>query len=507
MTDDLLKVIVNYLKYDADIWDNTILIVASDNGAKMGYGDNSPLRGSKFTLWEGGVRVPAFITGGFIPDSLKGSALSNVAVHAIDWYPTLLTAAGIKRQSSNQLDGMDLWNFLMTGGNSEPVLLNENARKHIIGEEAIVSEDMTLQNKKKVEAIQLAQYTNQGFKVLEEREEEEEKEKVVVAVFSNEELNAIANDRYILLNVNNGDCDISYGVCGAILYKNRWKLVIGANGLVSSEYGSPQSDTCFWNRDFLISTSSDSNNANDAIDCGDYPYNADTHSCDCSDFPCLFDLENDPCEYNDVYDDYSEIGDKLASKLKYYYSNEQVLSLWTSMDRISSDVITQINENQDYWQPWYEKLFDYSGWQDIEFEQKLAKYRVTTDNTNHDHDSSTHKDNINLKYDADNVKITHRYRWRSSGIDDSLWYDGVYGVAVIKGVAMIALVVAFVMAVSGGLIILYNRFGHSKKNEISTRVDDSDEPDIYSYNAIEERGTTLYGSMNNSMHNCERIAE
>ena len=466
MTDDLLKVIVNHLKYDANIWDNTILIVASDNGAKIGYGDNSPLRGSKFTLWEGGVRVPAFITGGFIPNNLKGSVLSDVAVHAIDWYPTLLTAAGIEQQSPNKLDGMDFWNFLVSGGNSEPVFLNENARKHVIigeGSNEDTKEDATIQQHKK-----------QGFKVQQQRQKQDKEEEMVVAAFNNEELNAMANDRYILLNVNNGECDASYGVCGAILYNNRWKLVVGANGLVSSENGLPQSDTCFWNRDFSVGGGN--SNANDAIDCGgDYPYSAAIHLCDCKKIPCLFDLENDPCEYNDVYNDYSEIGDKLASKLEYYYSNEQVLSLWTTMNRIPAEITTKLNENQDYWQPWYEELFDYSSWQDIEFEQNLAKYRV-------DNGNSDHKDNSNAKYDS---------------IRDSSWNDGVYGVA--KGGVIIALVVVIVMTISSGLIILYKRFWSNKETEIKLipRVDNNNEPDIYAFNVIgfKERGKTSYGSI------------
>ena len=48
----------------AAMWDNTILVFLSDNGGGVHRsGSNWPLRGSKHSLFEGGTRVPAFITG------------------------------------------------------------------------------------------------------------------------------------------------------------------------------------------------------------------------------------------------------------------------------------------------------------------------------------------------------------------------------------------------------------------------------------------------------------
>ena len=40
-----------------DRWEETLLIVQSDNGGVGAQGNNYPLRGSKMTPWEGGTRV------------------------------------------------------------------------------------------------------------------------------------------------------------------------------------------------------------------------------------------------------------------------------------------------------------------------------------------------------------------------------------------------------------------------------------------------------------------
>jgi len=81
-------------------------------------GDNSPLRGSKNTLWEGGIRTPAFITGGYLSDDRRGEVFDEV-MHATDWYPTLLAAAGIDSPEGKTLDGLNLWDGIQWGKTSE----------------------------------------------------------------------------------------------------------------------------------------------------------------------------------------------------------------------------------------------------------------------------------------------------------------------------------------------------------------------------------------------------
>jgi arylsulfatase A-like enzyme len=75
-----------------------------------------PIRGSKLTTYEGGIRVPAIAWG---PGAgVRAGHESSALVHAMDWYPTLATLAGIKVPAGRVLDGRDLAN-LLTGKTDE----------------------------------------------------------------------------------------------------------------------------------------------------------------------------------------------------------------------------------------------------------------------------------------------------------------------------------------------------------------------------------------------------
>ena len=52
--------IINELKSNETLWNNTIIVFLSDHGAGSTK-NNYPLRGTKNTLWEGGVRTVAAI--------------------------------------------------------------------------------------------------------------------------------------------------------------------------------------------------------------------------------------------------------------------------------------------------------------------------------------------------------------------------------------------------------------------------------------------------------------
>ena len=63
--------VVAYLKTNG-MWDDTLIVFSSDNGGQYNRHDNSPLRGFKNTSFEGGIRVPAFVTGGYLNEERRG---------------------------------------------------------------------------------------------------------------------------------------------------------------------------------------------------------------------------------------------------------------------------------------------------------------------------------------------------------------------------------------------------------------------------------------------------
>ena len=94
--DDSMKVIMNSLK-DRDALRNSIILFSTDNGGAAGgisnnVASNWPLRGTKSTLWEGGVRGIAFI---WSPLLKKSKRTSMNLMHITDWLPTFYYAAGI----------------------------------------------------------------------------------------------------------------------------------------------------------------------------------------------------------------------------------------------------------------------------------------------------------------------------------------------------------------------------------------------------------------------------
>jgi arylsulfatase A-like enzyme len=94
-----------------EIDDETVLVYTSDNGRRGGRNKQQPIRGGKLTTYEGGLRVPciAYGPGVKIQEGVKTSVVS----HAMDWYPTLASLAGISIPEGLVLDGRDLGSLLM----------------------------------------------------------------------------------------------------------------------------------------------------------------------------------------------------------------------------------------------------------------------------------------------------------------------------------------------------------------------------------------------------------
>ncbi|MFV0251708.1 MAG: sulfatase [Beutenbergiaceae bacterium] len=90
----------------AGIAQDTIVIYTTDNGGSTcNYGDNSPLRGTKYTLWEGGIRVPLLIRW---PERVAPGSHRRELTSTLDLYPTLLAAAGADPSAWEHSDGLNL---------------------------------------------------------------------------------------------------------------------------------------------------------------------------------------------------------------------------------------------------------------------------------------------------------------------------------------------------------------------------------------------------------------
>lgn len=79
---------------DLKITENTIVIYTTDNGPNMWSWPDAamtPFRSEKDSNWEGAFRVPAMIRW---PGKIKPGSVSNEIFSGLDWFPTLLAAAG-----------------------------------------------------------------------------------------------------------------------------------------------------------------------------------------------------------------------------------------------------------------------------------------------------------------------------------------------------------------------------------------------------------------------------
>jgi arylsulfatase A-like enzyme len=133
--DQVVGDIMNAL-IETKLYKNSIVVFFSDNGGDPNFGGNNlPLRGKKETLWEGGLRVPAFIHSPLLP---KKGVVSRQLFHVTDWLPTLLQAAGAGPETVKQdgWDGIGQWNALQalqeqkdgstTAGPRTDIVLNLN---------------------------------------------------------------------------------------------------------------------------------------------------------------------------------------------------------------------------------------------------------------------------------------------------------------------------------------------------------------------------------------------
>ncbi|MDF1711809.1 MAG: sulfatase-like hydrolase/transferase [Akkermansiaceae bacterium] len=108
-TDDRIGALLKKVD-DVGLTDNTIIIFQSDHGASEevrahnGGGSAGPHRGAKFSLYEGGIRVPAIISW---PGTLPENEVRNQIATGCDWFPTIMELCEIPA-ATHKIDGKSL---------------------------------------------------------------------------------------------------------------------------------------------------------------------------------------------------------------------------------------------------------------------------------------------------------------------------------------------------------------------------------------------------------------
>ena len=94
--------------------ENTLIAVMGDNGGLGRFWDHTPLRESKGSLYEGGIRVPLLMKW---PEAIETGVAIEKPVHIIDLYPTFMEVTGAKKQEDYKIGGESIVP-LMTGRGS-----------------------------------------------------------------------------------------------------------------------------------------------------------------------------------------------------------------------------------------------------------------------------------------------------------------------------------------------------------------------------------------------------
>ena len=112
--DAQLGKLFDYVRDNAGLRDNTLILLCSDNGPEKGAGRSEPLRGAKVQLYEGGIRSPLVVWGpGLMRDAARGTRNTESVFAAIDLVPSLLAITGVAPPKEADYDGEDLSQVLL----------------------------------------------------------------------------------------------------------------------------------------------------------------------------------------------------------------------------------------------------------------------------------------------------------------------------------------------------------------------------------------------------------
>lgn len=107
--DGQLGVLFERIRSDVKLRGNTLVFITSDNGPEQGAGSAKPLRGTKGSLYEGGIREPLVVWGpGFINVEKAGSTNGISALCSIDLNRSIHALTGTPIPKGVTPDGEDV---------------------------------------------------------------------------------------------------------------------------------------------------------------------------------------------------------------------------------------------------------------------------------------------------------------------------------------------------------------------------------------------------------------
>jgi arylsulfatase A-like enzyme len=102
---------INQALKDHGLEENTIVILTSDNGPWIAYGNHAgstPFREAKATSFDGGIRSACIVK---YPPEIAAGATSSETFFSIDLLPTLCHLAGIGLPA-HEIDGKNVWDLV-----------------------------------------------------------------------------------------------------------------------------------------------------------------------------------------------------------------------------------------------------------------------------------------------------------------------------------------------------------------------------------------------------------
>ncbi|XP_075550354.1 arylsulfatase B-like [Dermacentor variabilis] len=270
---------------------NTLVAFSSDNGADVAgpnanYGQSWPLRGQKYSPWEGGVRAPALLWSHALGPKVRAGGDYEQLFHIADWLPTLYQLAGGDLADLGDIDGVSHADALVGDASPLPPPRTE----------------------------------------------------LVVNIDPIDNYSAIIDGRFKLVKgvAEGGEYDQWYPIVGNVDWNSTKPL--------EQCKASPVARVL---RSLGLEPACGPLGGATPINCG---VRDSAKMCRPTVAPCLFDLDEDPCEYNDVAAEHPQLVKNLLSTLRRYKDAS------TPPANLPQDPLSDPGLYDNVWIPWRDKL-------------------------------------------------------------------------------------------------------------------------------------------------------